>query len=81
MKAQARRPDPLSVDILPILKTKGGTEVESLERVPQEFPIHQIARMKQGQPRHAMHRGTRELEIRTDSNHVGVRKLVVKERI
>ena len=80
--ADAGSPDALSVDLLVVLQGKlVFREIESVEAVGNVFPVHQVLRMQDDEPRHGVHRRTSQIVVITHTNDVGVGELVVEQRI
>ena len=81
MITDTRRPDALPVSFAAVLQPKLTAHVKTVEAIAHEFPVHQIPGMQDDQPRRAVHRRTRQIEIVSHADHVRIRKLVVEKRI
>ena len=79
--AEARGPDAPAIDVLAALQPEVRAEVEAIEGIADELPVHQIAGMQDRQARHGVHGGPGEVIVGTDADHVGIGELVVKQGI
>ena len=78
--ADARRPDAPAVDVS-AFQAIGGAEVEPVDAVAGQFPVHQVPGVQDHQARVHVHRGAGEVIVLADANDVRVFKLLVEERI
>ena len=79
--AEARRPDTVAVNVLPVFKAILGTKVKFVQRIGLEVPIDQVTRVEHGKPGHHVHRRTEEIEVAADTNDVRIGKLIVEDRV
>ena len=71
------RPRPVAVSrlVVDLQRRLGG------ERVPDQFPVHQVLGMQNGQARHGVEAGRREVVVFADAEHVGVGVIRVQDGI
>ena len=81
VEAEARRPDALPVDALAFFEPERRAEIQRIERVGEEPPVHQIARVQDRQSGHAVHGRAGQVEILADADEVAVGELVVEQRV
>jgi hypothetical protein len=72
MVAEGRRPDALAVDVLALLQPEGRAEIELVEGVGDELPVHQVLRAQDRQARHGVHGGAGQVEPAVDQDQVGI---------
>src|ERR1017187_4234962 len=78
---ETRRPDAAAVDLLAVFETEIGAEVQAVKGIANDAPVHQIAGVQNGQPRHGVHGGARQVVVLAHANHVGVGELVVEQGV
>ena len=80
--ADAGSPDALSVDFLVVLQREAVLgEVEAVETVGDVFPVHQVLRVEDDQPRHGVHGGAGEVVVVAHAEDVRVGELVVEQGV
>ena len=80
--ADSRCPDSLTVDLLMALQRKGiVVEIEAVEAIADILPVHQVLGMENNESRYGMHRSTGQIVVITHTQNIGIRKLVVEQRI
>ena len=78
--ADAGRPDAPAVDV-PAFQAKGRAEVEPVDAVAGQFPVHQVLGMHDLHRRVHVHGGAGEVIVVADADDVGVLELLVEQRI
>jgi hypothetical protein len=78
---ETRSPDAQAVNLLAVFEAKVRAEVQAVEGVTEESPVHQITGVQYGQPRQGVHRGAGQVVIRAHTDHVGIGEFVVKQRV
>ena len=76
MKTDAGSPDSIAMT-----KTLTGNIVGLAKGMTDNFPIHQVSGMENGQARHAFKRTGREVIIIADSDNIGVAVIGIDNRI
>ena len=70
--AEAWRPDAPSVNVFAILEAEFSTEIEAITGIGEQRPIDKVLRMENGKPRAGVHRGSGEVVITPNPDHVRV---------
>ena len=77
--AYARCPDALAVDFLVVLQREAVfREVEAVEAVGGELPVHEVLRVEDDQSWHGVHRRAGEVVVVAHAEDVRVGELIVK---
>src|SRR5207237_221541 len=79
--AETRGPDAAAVDVLAAFQAEVRSEVQAVKGIADDPPIQEVAGMQDRQPRHGVHGRTREVMVGAYPDHIGIRELVVKQRI
>ena len=79
--ANARCPDATAIDATAIFQTVGRAQVKPVRAVADEFPVHQVFRVHQLHGGIHVHGGAGEVVVLTDTDHVRVLELLVKQWI
>ena len=72
MITDAGCPNALAVGFFSVLQTELVAHVQTVEAIAEELPVHQILGMQHHQSGHGVHGGSRQIEIFSHPDHVGV---------
>ena len=76
--ADAGGPDSPSIDVS-TFEAEGGAEVETVDAVAGQFPVHQVLGVQHHEAGVHVHRGAGQVVVLADTNDVGVFEFLVKE--
>ena len=80
--ADGGSPHALAVYLLVVLQRESiVAEIETVEAVSNVLPVHQVLGVKDHQTRHGMHGSARQVVVIAHTQNVGVRELVVEQRV
>ena len=80
MVADAGRPDALAVD-RSAFEAEPGSEVQTIDAVAGQLPVHQVPGVHHDQSRVHVHRRAGQVVVLADADDVGVLELFVEQRI
>src|SRR5262249_33989068 len=78
--ANAGSPNALPVNFATV-QMESGTEIDPIDAITGQLPVHQILRVHHEHSRVHVHGGAGQIVVVTDANYVGIFEFLVKQRV